>query len=90
MSIVVIDFMAEWCEPCKMQDPIIEELKKKFGDNLEFRKIDVDANGNIADKYNVMAIPTLILEKDGIVVEKYVGVTKLQILENKINEIMKE
>lgn len=88
-SVVVIDFMAEWCGPCKMQDPIIEEMKKKFEGNVEFIKIDVDENGTLADKYNVRAVPTLIIEKDGNVFEKFVGVTRSNVLENKINEALK-
>ncbi len=87
-NIVVIDFMAVWCEPCKMQDPIIEELKKIFGDSVEFRKVDVDEKGEIADKYNVLAVPTLVIEKNGRIIEKYVGVTKVQILEKAINDIL--
>jgi thioredoxin 1 len=88
-NVIVIDFMAEWCGPCKMQDPIIDEMKKKFEGRVEFKKIDIDENYELADKYKIMAVPTLIIEKDGNVFEKYVGVTRSKILEDKINDALK-
>jgi thioredoxin 1 len=88
-NIVVFDFMADWCGPCKIQDPVIEEMKKKFEGKAEFKKIDVDKNGELADKYKVMAIPTLIIEKDGKIFKRIVGLTRSQDLENAINESMK-
>lgn len=88
-NIVVIDFMAEWCGPCKMQDPIIEEMKKKFEGKVEFKKIDIDENEELAEKYKIMAVPTLIIEKDGEIFEKYVGVTRSKVLEDTINNALK-
>lgn len=86
--IVLMDFAAEWCAPCRMQDPIIEDLKNKFGDKVEFKKIDVDENGELADKYVIRAVPTLIIEKDGEIFKKYVGVTSLRELEKTIGEAL--
>ncbi|MCL7413476.1 MAG: thioredoxin domain-containing protein [ANME-2 cluster archaeon] len=80
-KVVLMDFAADWCGPCKMQDPIIEELEEKFKGLVEFRKIDVDANIDISSKYGVHAVPTLVLEKDGKVFKKYVGVTRATVLE---------
>lgn len=88
-KIILMDFFAEWCQPCKIQDPIIEELKEKFGDKIEFKKIDVDKDSKFVDKYNIRSIPTLIIEKDGKIFEKYIGVTNLHVLEKKINEALK-
>jgi thioredoxin 1 len=88
-NVVIIDFMAEWCGPCKMQDPVIEEMKKKFEGKATFKKIDVDKEGELADKYNVMAIPTLIIEKNGNVFKKYVGLTSSKELEKTINDALK-
>jgi thioredoxin 1 len=88
-NVVVTDFMAEWCGPCKMQDPTIEELKIKFDGRVIFRKIDVDKDGELANKYKIMAVPTLIIEKDGIVFKQYVGLTKSKVLENTINDALK-
>lgn len=87
-KIVLTDFFAEWCEPCKMQDPIIEELKKQFKDKVEFKKIDVDIDYELANKHNIRAVPTLIIEKDGIVLKNYVGVVSLKKLEKDLNEII--
>lgn len=88
-SVVVIDFMAGWCGPCKMQDPVIEELKKKFEGKVTFKKVDVDNNNALARKYKVMAVPTLVIEKDGNVFKTYVGLTRTSELEKVINEALK-
>jgi len=87
-NVVVIDFTAVWCGPCRMQEPIIDELKKEFEGKVEFKKIDVDQNGELADKYNIMAVPTLIIEKDGNIFKKYVGLTKTQSLVDAINNAL--
>ncbi len=87
-KIVIIDFMAIWCGPCRIQDPILEELKKKFGDKVEFKKIDIDQNGQLAEKYLIRAVPTLVVEKDGEIFKKYVGVTSLKELEKTIGEAL--
>lgn len=87
-KIVLMDFAAEWCGPCRIQDPILEDLKKKFGDKVEFKKIDVDKNGELADKYSIRAVPTLVIEKDGKIFKKYVGVTSLKELEKTIGEAL--
>ncbi|MDD5473912.1 MAG: thioredoxin [Candidatus Methanoperedens sp.] len=88
-KVVLMDFYAEWCGPCKMQDPIMEELKKKFGDKVEFKKVDVDTNMELATKYTIHAVPTLILEKDGTLFKRYVGVTRANVLEMDINTALK-
>lgn len=87
-NIVLIDFFATWCGPCKIQEPIIDDLKKKFDGKVEFKKVDVDEDSKLADKYQIRAVPTLILEKDGKVFMKYTGVTNLKTLEGKINEAL--
>ena len=68
-----------------MQDPILEELKKKFADKIEFKKVDVDTSNELATKYTIHAVPTLIIEKDGVLFKRYVGVTRANILEADIN-----
>jgi len=72
-----------------MQDPIIEELEKKFAGSVEFKKIDADQNMEMSAKYGIQAIPTLVIEKDGKIFKKYVGVTKSNVLEADLNEALK-
>ncbi len=88
-KVVLMDFFAEWCGPCKMQDPILEELKKKFGDKVEFKKVDVDTNYELASKFTIHAVPTLIIEKDGAVFKRYTGVTRGNVLEADLNAALK-
>ncbi|MBE0523636.1 MAG: thioredoxin fold domain-containing protein [Methanosarcinales archaeon] len=88
-KVVLIDFSAEWCGPCKMQDPIIEKLEGKFKDTVEFRKIDVDSNIDLSSKYGIHAVPTIVIEKDGEIYKKYVGVTRPNVLEKDLNEALK-
>ncbi|OYV23918.1 MAG: thioredoxin [Acidimicrobiales bacterium 20-64-4] len=70
---VLVDFWAEWCGPCKMIAPILEEIAVEQVEKLSIAKLDVDANVATATKYSVMSIPTLLLFKDGEVVARLVG-----------------
>jgi thioredoxin 1 len=80
-EIVLKDFYADWCMPCKLQNPILEELKKENPD-IVIKKIDVDKDREQAMKYGVMSVPTLVLEIDGKQVARFVGVTqKTKLLE---------
>ena len=70
---VLVDFWAEWCGPCKMIAPILEEIAEERADDLSIVKLDVDANPRWAMEYGVMGIPTLLLFKDGEVAERISG-----------------
>ena len=70
---ILVDFWAEWCGPCKMIAPILEELATEQSDNFVIGKLDVDLNVATATKFSVMSIPTLLLFKDGEVVARLVG-----------------
>lgn len=73
-KIVVLDFFATWCGPCKAMAPAMEKMEKKYGDKIEFRKIDIDQELQLAQEYDISAVPTLvILSPQGDVVDKIVG-----------------
>jgi len=85
---VLYDFFATWCGPCRMQTPIIEELAKKLGDTVEIKKVDVDEHMDLAEKYGIRVVPTLIIEKDGKVVQTLEGVTEGATLENLLRPLV--
>ena len=73
-KIVFIDFYATWCMPCKTMSPIIEEIAKEHKE-VKFVKIDIDKNEELAIKYNIMSIPTMLVMKNGVVTKTFVGIT---------------
>jgi len=70
---VLVDFWAEWCAPCRIVSPIIEELATEYGEKLKVGKLDVDANGQSAQNYGVMSIPSIIFFKNGQPVKTMIG-----------------
>jgi thioredoxin 1 len=85
---VLFDFFATWCGPCRMQTPILEELAKKMGDAIEIRKVDVDENMDLAEKYGIRVVPTLVIEKDGRIVQQMEGVTDAATLEKLLKPLV--
>jgi thioredoxin 1 len=73
-SLTVVDFWAEWCAPCKMIAPIIEELATEYSGKIKFGKLNVDDNKRTAMKYNIRGIPTLLVFKGGNLVDQIIGV----------------
>ena len=71
---VIVDFHALWCSPCKMQSPILKEVPNELGDRIKVIKIDVDQNSEIASRYNIQSVPTLIVFKNGKLVWRQSGV----------------
>ena len=78
---ILVDFYADWCGPCKMVSPIVDELSEDNND-IAFRKVNVDEEANLAIRYNVRSIPTLILFKDGKEVDRVVGFAPKQRLQS--------
>ena len=70
---VLVDFWAEWCGPCKMIAPILEEISTEYDDRLQIAKVDVEENQAIAMQYGIRSIPTLMIFKDGVVQAQHVG-----------------
>ncbi len=85
---VLVDFWANWCGPCKMIAPIVEQLANDFKDKVKIGKMDVDANPKIATTYGIMSIPTLMFFKGGKVTDQVVGALSLSELKKKIEEIL--
>ena len=85
MELKILDFKAQWCQPCKTMSPILDEIEKET--EVEVRKIDVDDNEEMVIAYGIRNIPTLIFIKDGAVVDKISGTISKEALINKINEL---
>ncbi len=85
---VVIDFWAEWCGPCKMVAPIIDELAAEYDGKIVIGKCDVDTNDELAARFAVRNIPTVVFLKDGKLIDKQVGATTKAVFEAKIKALL--
>jgi len=83
---VLVDFWAEWCAPCKVQDPILDEVAKEINRKILIGKVNVDDNRTIASKYGIMNIPTMILFKNGEKIHQFVGVQSKEQIINVLNK----
>ncbi len=87
---VLIDFYADWCGPCRLQSPIVEELAQRMGDQVEVKKINVDDNMDLANKYRIYVVPTLIIEKDQKEIRRIEGLTDVSSLEAMIKPLVEK
>ncbi|MFA5047391.1 MAG: thioredoxin [Paludibacter sp.] len=85
---VVIDFWAEWCGPCRMVGPIVEELAKEYEGQVLIGKMDVDEQVETPNTYGIRNIPTMLFFKDGKVVDKQIGATQKAVLEAKVKALL--
>lgn len=89
-GLVLVDFFATWCGPCRMQAPVLEEVQKELGESVHIFKVDVDDDEKLARKFGVMSIPTMILFKDGEQKEKHVGLWQKQDVLDTMKKYIKE
>jgi thioredoxin 1 len=85
---VFIDFFADWCMPCVMMAPIVEDVSRSFEGKIKFGKVNVNDNENLARKFEVSSIPAFMLFKDGKVIENFVGAMDAEELEEKLNKFV--
>ena len=85
-KVVLVDFYADWCGPCRMVAPVVEQIAEEYADRAGVGKLNVDENEEIAVRYGVMSIPTLIAFKNGEVAGKLVGVQPKEVIERLIQE----
>ena len=85
---VLVDFWADWCQPCKMIAPIVEELATEYEGKVKFSKIDVDSNPQIASQFGIRGIPTLLVFDGGSAVEQVVGAVPKSVLKKRLDSVL--
>ena len=87
---VFVDFWAEWCGPCRMVSPVVEELSEEYGEKVDFVKVNVDQANEVASKYNVFSIPTLAIFSKGQIVAQQVGAASKESYKNMIDRALEK
>jgi thioredoxin 1 len=87
-TLALVDFYADWCGPCRVLGPLIEVLSREYDGKVKFVKVNTDESQRLAIKYNIMSIPTVVLFKNGHVVDRLVGVQPAQVLKQRINRVL--
>ncbi len=86
---VIVDFWAEWCGPCRMIAPIVHEIAEDFKDRALVCKVDVDSSTEVASRFGIRNIPTILFFKDGVIADKQVGAVQKSALVNKLEALLK-
>lgn len=87
-SPTVVDFYADWCGPCRMVSPVIESLSQEYAGKVNFAKVDTDANQSLAMRYNILSIPTVMIFKEGRIVDRIIGAVPAQAYRQKIDSVL--
>lgn len=87
-TLVLVDVWAAWCGPCRVVNPIVEEIAASFAERATVGKLNIDEYGEIASRYGVQAIPTLLFFQDGAIVDRVVGVVSAKVLAQKLNTLL--
>jgi thioredoxin 1 len=87
-GLVFVDFFADWCMPCVMMAPVIEEIAENFSGKIKFGKVNVNDNEVLARKFNVSSIPNFVVLKDGKMVDQFVGAQDAEEIENRLREFL--
>ncbi len=87
-NLVMVDFWATWCGPCKIVAPVVEELAQEYAEKVNFAKVNTDENPDLASRFNIRGIPTLIFFKDGKVLDQVVGAVPKAQLKSKIDSFL--
>jgi thioredoxin 1 len=87
-GVVLIDFFADWCMPCVMMGPVVEELSEKFNGKIKFGKVNIEDNQAISNKFGIRSIPNFILFKDGKQIANFVGAISEEDFEDKLNKFL--
>jgi thioredoxin 1 len=85
-GVTLVDFWAEWCGPCKMLAPTVDELAKEYDGKATIAKVDIDSEGGLAQEYGVSSIPTVLVIKDGQEVDRFIGVVKKEALSGALDK----
>ena len=88
-GLVFIDFFAEWCMPCVMMGPVVEEVSESFKGKIKFGKVNIGENESLSKKFNISSIPNFVLLKDGKVIEQFVGAMDEEELKDKLRKFAK-
>jgi thioredoxin 1 len=84
----IVDFYADWCGPCRMVSPIIESLSQEYAGKAKFVKVNTDENPDLAEKYGILSIPTVIIFKDGTIASRTVGAGPASMYKQKIDAVL--